>query len=72
VPKFLCLRKSMFTRVVTHGADLRAVIATLQAPERVPAAIEAEAPTLVLESTPEPGTKKPAARRRGQTSQGAT
>jgi hypothetical protein len=67
----LRLEVATLTERVAQSADLRAVIATLQASERTPATTEADAPALVLESTPEPATKKPAARRRGQTSQGA-
>jgi hypothetical protein len=51
------------TERVAQNPDLRAIIATLRAPEQVPAATEADA--LVLASTPWPATKKPPTRRRG-------
>jgi len=68
----LRLEVATLTERVAQSADLRAVIATLQVSERPPVATKAEAPALVLESTQGLATKKPPARRRGQTSQGAT
>jgi hypothetical protein len=67
----LRLEVATLTERAAQSANLRAVIASMQVPQRVPAAAEAEAPTLALEPTPGSATKKPAARRRGPDQQGA-